>query len=172
MNRRRLDAESLRDAILAISGQLDGTVYGNNMKKGTTIERDYVFDDVRRSIYAPVFRNRLLEIFEVFDFPDPNMVMGKRNVSTVPTQALYLMNNPFVMTQARHTATALLKLDGLNDSQRLDVIYRKALGRLPTERERQMALAYVDGVGAAHRPAAWERLCQTVIACLDFRYVN
>jgi hypothetical protein len=169
-HRRCLDAESLRDAMLAVSGQLDRTVYGNNVKKGTVLERDYVFEDVRRSLYAPVFRNRLLELFEVFDFPDPNMVMGKRNVSTIPTQALYLMNNPFVMTQARHAAQALLKIDRLNDSQRLDLIYRKALGRLPTDRERQLALQYLER--NADRAAAWERLCHTLFACLDFRYVG
>ncbi|MCI0683379.1 MAG: DUF1553 domain-containing protein [Gemmataceae bacterium] len=171
-NRRRLDAESLRDAILAVSGKLDRTVFGNNIKKGTTVERDYIFDDTRRSIYAPVFRNRLLELFEVFDFPDPNMVMGRRNVSTVPTQALYLMNNPFVMGQARHVAAGLLTREGLNESQRLDLIYRTALGRFPAERERQVAIAYLESANGTERPAAWERLCQTVFACLDFRYVD
>jgi Protein of unknown function (DUF1553)/Protein of unknown function (DUF1549)/Planctomycete cytochrome C len=172
MNRRRLDAESLRDAILAVSGQLDRTVFGNNVKKGTVVERDYQFEDTRRSIYAPVFRNRLLELFEVFDFPDPNMVMGKRNVSTVPTQALYLMNSPFVMAQARHTAESLLKMNGLDDAQRIDAAYRKALGRLPTERERRLALDYLHGMSGAERLTAWDRFCQTLIACLDYRYVN
>ena len=173
MNRRRLDAESLRDAILSVSGKLDHTVYGNNVKKGTTVERDYVFDDVRRSIYAPVFRNRLLELFEVFDFPDPNMVTGKRNISTVPTQALYLMNNPFVMNQARHTANSLLKHEDFSDRQRVDRVYRQALGRLPSDRERQLALNYLAGAETtAQREAAWERFCQTVIACVDFRYVD
>jgi hypothetical protein len=172
MNRRRLDAEALRDAILSVSGQLDPTVYGNNIKKGTTVERDYVFDDVRRSIYAPVFRNRLLELFEVFDFPDPNMVVGKRNVSTVPTQALYLMNSPFVMDQARRSAQALLAIEGLDDARRLDAAYRQALGRLPTERERELALGYLAGSTEGNRAAAWERLQQTLFASLDFRYVH
>ena len=114
--------------MLSLSSKLDRTVYGNNIKKGTTVERDYVFDDVRRSMYAPVFRNRLLEIFEVFDFPDPNMVMVRRNVSTVPTQALYLINSPFVMAQAKHTATTLLGDDARqSDAARLDLLYRKAL---------------------------------------------
>jgi hypothetical protein len=171
-NRRRLDAESLRDAMLSVSGKLDRTVYGNNIKKGTTVERDYAFEDMRRSIYAPVFRNRLLELFEVFDFPDPNMVVGRRNVSTVPTQALYLMNNPFVLAQAKPTAAGLLKKESLNDTQRLELIYRTALGRAPTEREQKAALDYVASAGVSERAAAWERLCQTVFACLDFRYVN
>jgi hypothetical protein len=173
MNRRRLDAESLRDTILSVSGQLDLTLYGNNVKKGTTAERSYVFEDTRRSIYAPVFRNRLLELFEVFDFPDPNIVVGKRNVSTVPTQALYLMNNAFVIAQARHAAAATLKAAGLDDAKRIELAYRKSLGRLPTPREREVALAYVTAATTNEaRTAAWERFYQTLFACVDFRYVN
>src|SRR5262249_30086084 len=97
MNRQRLQAEPFRDTILLVSGQLDRTQLGKTIKKGTAAERDYVFDDVRRSVYTPIFRNRMNELFDVFDFPDPNMVMGRRNVSTVPTQALFMMNSPFIM---------------------------------------------------------------------------
>jgi hypothetical protein len=172
MNRQRLQAEPLRDTILSVSGQLDRTSLGNTIKKGTTAERDYVFDDVRRSVYTPIFRNRLNEMFEVFDFPDPNMVAGRRNVSTVPTQALFMMNSPFIMSQARHAATLTLKADG-NDATHIDNAYRKALGRLPTTRERELALAYVGGAMTAEaRLNAWERFYQTLFACVDFRYVN
>jgi cytochrome c553 len=171
MNRQRLEAEALRDAILCVSGQLDRATLGNTIKKGTIAERDYVFDDVRRSVYTPVFRNRLLEMFEVFDFPDPNMALGKRNVSTVPTQALFMMNSPFVMTQARHAATQSLKLE-MKDPERIDDAYRKTLGRLPTMRERELALAYLSVPLAEQRPLAWERFYQTLFACVDFRYVN
>ncbi len=172
MNRQRLEAEPLRDAILCASGQLDRTLLGNTIKKGTTAERDYVFDDVRRSVYTPIFRNRLLEMFEVFDFPDPNMALGKRNVSTVPTQALFMMNSPFVMAQAKLAAAAGLKDAKLTDAERIDLAYRKALGRLPTTRERELALAYVTAPPTAQRSAAWERFYQTLFACVDFRYVD
>jgi hypothetical protein len=170
MNRQRLEAEAIRDTILQVSGQLDRKTMGNTIKKGTVAERDYVFDDVRRSVYTPIFRNRLHELFEVFDFPDPNMVLGKRNVSTVPTQALYMMNSPFIMTQAKHAATLALKGDK-KDAERIDDAYRKTLGRLPTPRERELALAYVS-VPPMQRTAAWERFYQTLFACVDFRYVN
>jgi hypothetical protein len=171
MNRQRLDAESIRDTILCVSGQLDRSTMGNTIKKGTVAERDYVFDDVRRSVYTPIFRNRLLELFEVFDFPDPNMVAGKRNVSTVPTQALFLMNSPFIMTQARIAATLSLK-DNNKDTERIDDAYRKSLGRLPTHRERELALAYLDVPLPEQRLGAWERFYQALFACVDFRYVN
>jgi hypothetical protein len=175
MNRQRLEAEAIRDTILCASGQLDRTALGNTVKKGTTAERDYQFDDFfhpRRSVYVPIFRNRLLEIFEVFDFPDPNMVLGKRNVSTVPTQALYMMNSPFVMTQAKHAATLTLK-GNAKDADRIDEAYRKSLGRLPALRERELALAYVSAaLTAEQRLLAWERFYQTLFECVDFRYVN
>src|SRR5207249_37440 len=111
-NRRRLDAEAIRDTLLAVSGKLDPAMGGPTVRKGTAVERDYTFDDVRRSVYTPVFRNRMLELFEVFDFADPNVCMGKRNVSTVAPQALYLMNSPFVMDLAKGTAKRILSLPG------------------------------------------------------------
>jgi hypothetical protein len=172
MNRQRLQAEAIRDTILHVSGQLDRVALGNTIKKGTVAERDYVFDDVRRSIYTPIFRNRLHELFEVFDFPDPNIVTGRRNVSTVPTQALYMMNSPFIMTQARHAATLALKDANLKDAERIDLAYRKTLGRLPTPRERELALAFVSVPVFEQRLPAWERFYQTLFACVDFRYVN
>jgi hypothetical protein len=169
MNRRRLDAEAIRDTMLVVAGKLDRTLGGPTMKPGTKAERDYVFDDVRRSVYTPVFRNRLLELFEAFDFPDPNMVLGKRNVSTVSTQALFLMNSPFVMAQARAAVQKVLAWPG-TDETRLNTAYRSALGRLPTPRERELAMQYLQET--PDRLAGWERLYQVLFACVDFRYVE
>jgi hypothetical protein len=115
-----------------------------------------------------VFRNRLLELFEAFDFPDPNLVMGKRNVSTVATQA-HLMNSPFMMEQARHAAKATLGSPGLD--ARVERAYRVTLGRLPTPRRKKSRwrlypvneLGTARGVGAA---------VSALFASIDFRYVN
>src|SRR5262249_60866272 len=106
-----------------------------------------------RSVYTPVSRNRLLELFEAFDFADPNLVVGRRSVSTVATQALYLMNNPFVMDQARHAAKAALAEPGADDGGRVERAYRTALGRPPTERERRLALDFVAAAGG--QPEQW-----------------
>jgi hypothetical protein len=171
MNRRRLDAECLRDAMLCVSGRLERTAGGPTIRKGTTSEIAYHFDDTRRSVYAPIFRNKLLELFEAFDFGDPNLVTGQRNVSTVATQALYLMNNPFVMEQARYAAKALLDMPNLDDAKRIDRAYRLALGRLPTPRERDIALKFLSA-SSDERSAAWEQFYQALFACIDFRYVN
>ena len=170
----RLEMEPIRDSILVVSGQLDRTMSGPNWKPNTTSEYGYQFDDARRSVYTPVFRNRLLELFEAFDFADPNLVLGRRNVSTVATQALYLMNSPFAMEQSKVAAERTLAGESSDDAGRLDRAYRTALGRLPTGRERELALEYLREAGgdAIARQEAWERLYQVLFACVDFRYVN
>lgn len=72
------------------------------------LAEDYGYQDIgtRRSVYVPVFRNALPEIFGVFDFADPSMVVGHRNASTVAPQALFLMNHPFIVEQVRAAAPA------------------------------------------------------------------
>jgi cytochrome c553 len=171
-NRRRLEAECLRDAMLSAAGRLDRRLGGPTVRKGTTSEYGYVFDGTRRSVYLPVFRNRLPDLFEVFDFADPNLVTGRRTVSTTAPQALYLLNSPFVMEQARHTARSLLSSPELDDAGRLDRLYRLTLGRLPAPAERAIVLTSVAGAEGEHRLAAWERVCHALFACLDFRHLN
>ncbi len=180
-NRRRLDVEAMRDAILSASGLLDRTMFGRTMKSpkqdgpnANIGEMTYVFDDARRSVYTPIFRNRLLEIFDSFDFANPNVSLGRRNVTTVPTQALYLMNSPFVMDQSREAARELLSASGLTDEQRLMFAYRTTLGRSPTAREQAIALRVVapSAENTAPSPIAWERLFQALFASVDFRYVD
>ncbi len=180
-NRRRLDAEAMRDAIITTSGLLDRTMFGRTMKSpkqdgpnANIGEMTYVFDDARRSVYTPIFRNRLLEIFDSFDFANPNVSLGRRNVTTVPTQALYLMNSPFVMDQSREAARDLLATTGLTDDQRLTLAYRTTLGRRPTTREREIALRVVtpSAENTTPSPIAWERLFQALFASVDFRMVE
>jgi hypothetical protein len=172
MNRRRLEAECIRDAMLAVSGKLDRTAGGPVMKKGTSNEYAYAFTETVRSVYAPVFRNKLPELFEAFDFADPNLVMGRRSVSTVSTQALFFLNSPFVREQAREAAKVALADPKPSDEARVHRAYRTALGRLPTERETNIALAAVAGkTKPEERLAAWERLYQALFASIDFRYV-
>jgi hypothetical protein len=170
MNRRRLDAEQIRDTLLVVSGKLDRAMGGPTTKPGAS-EYGYVFDDYRRSVYTPILRNRLHELFEAFDFPDPNLVGGRRNVSTVATQALYLMNSPFVIEQARFAAQRSLGMP-LEDAARIDQAYRTALGRAPTVKEQQLTLQFISAADAKARPAAWERFYQALFASVDFRYVN
>jgi hypothetical protein len=179
-NRRRLEAEALHDAILFVSGRLDIQMGGPTIRPNTRSELGYNFDGNRRAVYIPVFRNALHEIFEVFDFADPNLVMGGRNTTTLPTQALFLMNSPLVMDQAEHAARRLLdELPDADDRQRLETAYRSALGRPPTPSEEELAVQYLTRFTAAggdsieqQQVEAWAMVFQTLFACLDFRYVD
>lgn len=175
-NRQRLEAECIRDAMLVVSGQLNPKVGGPNIKPGTTVERDYQFTDTRRSVYTPIFRNHLHELFAVFDFPDPNLVAGKRAASTVAPQALYLMNSPFVMEQAKLAAKKTLSEAGLSEALRVQKAYFFALGRMPTQQEMNLALGFITKVGGTGTPAqretVWAQFYQVLFASIDFRYVN
>ncbi len=181
-NRRRLEAEEIRDAILAASGRLDHAIGGPNITgpAAATVagEYGYVFTDTRRSLYTPAFRNRRLELFEVFDFADINASMGQRAVTTVAPQALFLMNHPFVIEQAKLAAQHTLGTGTGDDAARLDRAYRVALGRAPTAKERTLALQFVSGVSgessgdATARAEAWAQLHQSIFACVDFRYLD
>ena len=169
-NRRRMEAEQIRDAMMTFSGQLKLDMGGPTIKAGTSADYNYKHEETRRSIYLPVFRNSLPEIFEAFDFADPSMVTGRRNTSTVAPQALYLMNHPFVLAQSQFAAKRLLA-EPMDDSARIELAYRRAMGRPPTSTERDLALKYVTQ-NAAQREEAWSQLCQALFASLDFRYLN
>jgi hypothetical protein len=169
-DRRRLDAECLRDAMLAISGRLDLTMGGQTYPADRQF--DYGFEQTgrRRSVYEPVFRNRLPEIFEAFDFADPSMVVGRRTASTVAPQALYMMNNPFPREEAKAAAERLLSDPSLDDKMRLHRACRLALGRAPTEGERQVLSAFISS--SNDRVAVWTQVFHALFASTDFRYVD
>jgi len=182
-NRRRLDAEQLRDTILSVSGELNEELDGPNIagageidantSGAQNIEYKYEFTDTRRSVYTPAFRNKRLELFEVFDFGDINATAGRRNVSTVATQALYMLNSPFVLAQSRHAAEQALASSS-SDEERLTAAFRQALGRGPSGRERTTLARFIAAAGTdeKQRTEAWAQVYQTIFACLDFRYLD
>ncbi|MEO1993036.1 MAG: DUF1553 domain-containing protein, partial [Pirellulales bacterium] len=182
MNVRRLDAESMRDAMLVISGEIDLTVGGPCIhgsgaeNKGSPKPTEYTFQfrDVRRSIYTPAFRNRRLELFEIFDGADPNQVLGQRNVSTVSTQALLMLNSPFVMNRAHSAAENLLKKQGLSRKERLRHVCLSTLGRVPHKNEWGHLKEVVSGMSAEEysEPELWAIIYQAFFSSIDFRYLE
>ena len=168
-NRRRLEAECLRDTMLAVSGQLRLDAGGPTFPASLAADYGHQSTSRRRSVYLPMFRNALPEILEVFDAADPSTVTGRRNVSTVAPQALYLMNHPFPAEQARHAATRLLAELG-DEEQRLTRAYRLTIGRAPTTGERRVAAKHLHGAGDARD--AWAAIFHALFASAEFRYVN
>jgi len=169
MNRKRLEAESIRDAILQISGRLDRTRGGLTIRKIEQYDQDYEFDSVRRSVYVPSFRNSVLDIFEVFDMANPNLVVGRRTASVLPTQSLFMMNSPFVIGAARHTAASWGEKLADDRNSGIDELYRTILGRRPLPQEAEMSLAYLNSFGADEEALAIGSLCHSLFASIDFR---
>ena len=172
--RKRLPAEAIRDTMIMAAGKLDVSVGGRTYPARLSKDYDFHYDGMRRSVYLPVFRNSLPELFEVFDFPNPSLVTGKRTVSTTATQALWMLNHPFVLEQANATAKRLLAEVPVDDQARIERAYRLCLGRLPTQTERQLALDYVqtEEEQQQEREAVWSRLVQTLFATVDFQYIR
>jgi len=182
-NRRRLDAEQIRDTILSVSGQLEQKLGGLNIGGAGEIDANdfsaqnteygYVFADKRRSVYTPAFRNKRLELFEAFDFGDINQSFGQRNVSTVAPQALYLLNHPFVIEQSSLAADRALA-SSASDDERLTDAFRTTLARPPTAKERTACARRLASAGTdeAARREAWSEVYHSLFACLDFRYID
>jgi hypothetical protein len=139
-----------------------------NNTSAQDIEYGYLFADQRRSVYTPAFRNKRLELFEVFDFGDINTSIGQRSVSTVAPQALYLLNHSFVLDQARAAAERTLASSG-DDAQRVITAFRRSLGRAPTAKELEKSREFL---GRSPMLETWAQLHQTLFACLDFRYLD
>ncbi|HLU46831.1 MAG TPA: DUF1553 domain-containing protein, partial [Planctomycetota bacterium] len=178
--RLRLEAEALRDAMLAVSGELDLAMGGPTMDRQYPSEFDYVFDGngppFRRSVYLPALRNARPPIFDAFDFANPNLVTGRRTRSTLPTQALYLLNSEFVVDRARQAALRLSRFDLPNDEARVAFALKLALGRAPRDGEMDAALASLarggggDDASDADRLERWARLFHALFASVEFRY--
>jgi hypothetical protein len=196
----RLEAEQIRDAILAVSGRLDESLGGKTVPLRN---RQFVFDhtsmdhtkydSLRRALYLPVVRNNLYTLLEQFDFPDPTMPTGDRKATVVAPQALLLMNSDIVMDSADALAVLLIDQPG-DDAAKVQSAYQRVLGRPATDAETQRVLTFLQeltpekppaGVvvaGEATRPneaaatsktrQAWSLFCQSLFASNEFFYVR
>lgn len=144
---RRLEAEAIRDGILAVSGRLDTTRFGPPVPvhltpfmqgRGRPWKSGPLDGEGRRSVYQAVRRNFLPPMMLTFDFPVPFSTFGRRNVSNVPAQSLNLMNDPFVREQAEVWAENILAGSGTFE-QRLTDVYQRAFSRPPTAEELEKA---------------------------------
>jgi hypothetical protein len=186
--RRGLDAESIRDAMLAASGRLDRTVpaghpFPDVNTWGFTIHAPFhaVYDSDRRSVYLMIQRTRRHPFLALFDAADPNLSVGERLPTTTPTQALYLMNSPFVHAQAEAFAGRLLAAPG-DDAGRVRLAFETAHGRVPDDAAAADALAFLKAyrAKAADRGlkpdqqsvAAWAALGRVLLTANAFLYVD
>ena len=196
-NRRRLEGEAIRDAVLSITGELDLTAGGpslpldipGNVSLGAPAE----FKDsatlpdeqlARRTVYQPVLRKGQLpglDVLNLFDFPDVSQITGARTVTTVPTQALYLMNAPFLLEQSERLAERAAEAALAGDA-RVDWLLPRVFGRPAGPDDRAAATGFVDELAAAleadgAEPAdaarrAWARYCHALLVSNEFLYVQ
>lgn len=173
---RKLDAESFRDSVLTIAGNLDAGEGGPSLPRGFKSEFGHQFTSLKRSVYIPVFRNQPHEIFAAFDFANPNFVVGRRSASNIPTQSLFLMNSPFIHEQSTAAANRLLGDSAAgNDEDRITLAYRTTVGRPPSPEELTLSLQFLGSEGhtdGAPSPEAWAALMRTLFACVDFQYIR
>ena len=187
MNRRRLEAEAVRDSILAAAGTLNRQVGGASVRVPLEPEvYDLIFTEgepdglwpvtpdaaqhTRRSVYLFSKRNVRLPLLEAFDQPDTLNACAVRPVSTFAPQALILMNSPFVHDQAKALATSLMKEVGADTDKQLAALYRRAFGRVPTATERTLATEFLTGADVPPARALAD-LCVVLFNTHEFAYI-
>ncbi len=185
---RRMEAEVIRDTMLAVAGALDRTMGGTIL---AVKNRGYLFDHTskdltdynsnRRSLYLPVIRNNRYDVFQLLDAPDATIPSGDRTTTTVASQALLMLNSDLVMKAAAGLAERLLS-GSQTDAERMQQLYAIAYGRNASPEEVEANLAFLAGLeksltmrepdAAARQRQAWSVLSHVVLAANEFVYVK
>ena len=157
MNEKRLEAEQIRDSLLFVSGKLEGSNknisdFQTNIKNSGKELRKYIGETRARSIYIPSLRDNKIEVLDIFDRPDNSLLNAERSVTTVSTQALFLMNNPKIIALAQEQAQMLLERNKKMGKTMPKILYRnnvneiflKFLGRRPDEIELEASIDFIE----------------------------
>jgi len=181
---RRLEAEAIRDSLLAVSGRLTDDRYGppvpthltaHMLGRGRPGASGPLDGNGRRAIYISVRRNFLNPMFLAFDFPTPFSTIGRRTVSNVPAQALTMLNNPLVLQQAEVWTKQVLAKPGLDRKGRIEAMYLRALGRPAQPAETTLAVAFLEAhdrdVGRVDDPRGWTELAHVIFNLKEFIFI-
>jgi hypothetical protein len=184
---RRLDAELLRDAMLAISERLETSPPGGSLiaslgeqeVRNQMVDRVASLDHQHRSVYLPLVRNAAPEPLELWDVADSSLVVGQRTATTVPAQMLYLLNSRLVLTAARQTAERAVGTPG-SDPERISRLYHLTLQRPPTDSEVNRVLAFLEklrsglstGKSRDTEERTWTAVAQALLASAEFRHID
>jgi hypothetical protein len=185
-NMRRLEAEELRDAMLAVSGQLDNSMGGSLLQ---TANRTHIFDHTskdsteyvsrRRSIYLPVVRNHLADSFTLFDYADASVPSGDRPTSTVASQALYFLNSVFAVMCADQLAKQPFLTKQKSDRDRIRHAFELVFARPATDKEIELALTFLSRTQQQEgnrldstTRERWRLLCHALLMSNEFVYLK
>ncbi|MFQ5929086.1 MAG: PSD1 and planctomycete cytochrome C domain-containing protein [Acidobacteriota bacterium] len=188
---RRLEAEAIRDSILAVAGTLDRQLFGPSVPPHISEYQDGrgkpesgpLDGSARRSIYIQVRRNFITPMFLAFDYPLPVSAMGRRSVSTVASQALMMMNNEFVVLQAQEWARRLTAAEN-EPGKRVEQMYLTAFGRPPENWEMAEVLQFIESQKSRYEASTelatletvdhqvWSDLCHVLLNSAEFIYIR
>ena len=192
ISKRRLEAEAIRDAMLAVSGEIDltrpvaslvGRVIEDRPISLIGLDKRLPQDldgNLHRSVYLPVIRDRLPDVLELFDFASSSFVTGSRESTNVPTQALYLMNSPFVQDRAATLANRVRLQAGADNTARVQYVFQLCFGRSAKPDEEARALDFLaagsETSNDANEPdtqaGKLTRFCQVIICTAEFRNLD
>ena len=168
MNRRRLDVEAWRDALLAVSGSLDPTLGGPSSNLAAP-------DNRRRTLYGSVSRHDLNPLLRLFDFPDPNITSERRTQTTVPLQQLFVLNSEFLVRQAQALSQRLTADAAAPDADRIRNAYLLLYARPVTDDELQLGLAFLTAAPLPEEKSQltpWQQYVQALLGANEFTYLD
>jgi len=188
-NRRRLEAEAIRDSVMAVAGNLNLVDGGSILRYK---DRQYVADTSKggdidyerniRAVYIPVVRSSMYDVFQAFDLPDPSVPNGDRDSTVVAPQGLFMMNSATVLKQTRIMAEGLLSRNDVDDAGRIRWAYERALSRPPEPKDIDRALSFIARVertmdgrkpdAGERRLFAWQSFCKALLGSNEFIYIN
>jgi len=164
MNRRRLDFEAFRDTLLSVAGMLDPQVGGAPFD---ILETPYI---PRRTVYAYIDRRNLPDVFRTFDFANPNFTQGERFNSTVPQQALFLMNSPFIAELARGLVARADIKNKIDEQQKITALYETAFQRQPSPLEMKLGMRFLKEQVAIEQQRKPNKIWTYGFGAYDSRY--
>ena len=164
-NQKRLDAEALRDALLAVSGTLDSSMGGPSLEFNT--------DNRTRTVYGKISRVKMDEMLVLFDFPNAIISNEKRSITNVPSQQLFFLNSKVILDQSRLLAERLRRDSGEDDAARIQLAYRLLYSRAATDAEVKIGLSFLkqqsDPKSADQQ---WSKYAQVLLASNEFSYLD
>lgn len=175
MNRRRLSFETVRDSMLQVSGKLQDRSGGPPLKQSPQDP-----DNTTRTLYNYIDREDLDDVFRIFDFPSPDISSPHRTETNVPQQALFLLNSPFVLKQARTIMEALPASiesapSSMSFQENLNHLFLTIYQRNPTEEESHSLIQYLTQRTDTSNTApetAWAEIAQTLLLSNEFQFLD
>lgn len=169
MNRRRLEVEPWRDAMLAVTGELDHKVGGPPLDLGSTNNR-------RRTLYASISRHQLNDLLRLFDFPDPNITSDRRSVTTVPLQQLFVLNSDFMAQRAKALAAQVNADKDATDEAKVRKVFVLLFGRPPSTEELELGTSFLSSAtpsgSGGNALSAWEQYALALLGTNEFSFID